>query len=135
MSKKPLKFHHFSVPVDELRKVTVPYADRDKEIAASLGKLQEFYNSASNFEMRKEYTKNILRNPNLYSADTDIEEIAGDNALYFNGLEPEDLAEAVKEWIKLYELGQVPDSSKIKLRTWQECTIDVYNALIKKGGK
>ena len=74
LSKKPLKFHHFSVPVDELRKVTVPYADRDKEIAASLGKLQEFYNSASNFEMRKEYTKNILRKPNLYSADTDIED-------------------------------------------------------------
>ena len=59
-------------------------------------------------------------------------EIVGDNALYFNGLEPEDLAEAVKEWIELYKLGQVPDSSKIKLRTWQECTIDVYNALIKK---
>ena len=68
----------------------------------------------------------ILRNLSVFM------EIAGDNALYFNGLEPEDLAEAVKEWIKLYELGQVPDSSKIKLRTWQECTIDVYNALIKK---
>ena len=36
LSKTPLDFHHFSVPLENLRKVTVPYADRDKEIASCL---------------------------------------------------------------------------------------------------
>lgn len=71
LAKTPQAYHKFSMPENEVRKVTVPYMDRDKEIAACLGKLQEYYNSFSN---RTEYKREIMRNPNLYSADTDIED-------------------------------------------------------------
>ena len=56
-------------------------------------------------------------------------EIAGDNALYFNGLEPIDLANAIEEWISLYNSGKAPDSSKIELRTWKDCAEEVYGLL------
>lgn len=65
----------------------------------------------------------ILRNLSVFM------EIAGDNALYFNGLEPIDLANAIEEWIKLYNSGKAPDSSKIELRTWKDCAEEVYGLL------
>lgn len=65
----------------------------------------------------------ILRNLSVFM------EIAGDNALYFNGLEPIDLANAIEEWISLYKSGKVPDSSKIELRTWKDCAEEVYGLL------
>ena len=59
-------------------------------------------------------------------------EIAGENAFYFDGFEAQDLATAVEKWLLLYEKGAYPDSSKIKLRTWDDCTKDVYEILTKK---
>lgn len=58
-----------------------------------------------------------------------FKEIAGDNAFYFDGLEANDLASAIENWIDLYKNGNAPDSAKIKLRTWDDCTKDVYEIL------
>ena len=71
LAKEPQPYHKFSMESKDVRTVSVPYLDRDKEIAKCLGKLQEFYNSRAN---RNEYNKEIMRNPNLYSADTNIED-------------------------------------------------------------
>ena len=58
-------------------------------------------------------------------------EIAGDNAFYFTGFESEDLANKIEEWISLYKKDKslIPDTSKIHLRTWDDCTKDVYDIL------
>lgn len=53
-------------------------------------------------------------------------EIAGDNAFYFTGLEPEDLASAIEKWIELFHTARQPNSSKIKLRTWDDCAKEIY---------
>ncbi|MBR4629674.1 MAG: glycosyltransferase family 4 protein [Treponema sp.] len=58
-----------------------------------------------------------------------FKEIAGENAFYFEGLEEKDLASAIKKWIELYKSGDAPDSAKINLRTWDDCTKDVYELL------
>lgn len=47
-------------------------------------------------------------------------EIAGDNAFYFSGFEPEKLADAVENWIALFKSGKAPSSSGIHLTSWQE---------------
>lgn len=47
-------------------------------------------------------------------------EIAGDNAYYFSGFEPENLADAVENWIALFKSGKAPSSSGIHLTSWQE---------------
>ncbi|MCR5496177.1 MAG: glycosyltransferase family 4 protein [Treponema sp.] len=60
-----------------------------------------------------------------------FKEIAGENAYYFSGTEAEKLADALEKWIDLYKNGKVPDSSKIKLRTWNECTKEVYEYLVR----
>lgn len=47
-------------------------------------------------------------------------EIAGDNAFYFSGYEPEALAAAMEQWIDLFRAGKAPSSAGIHLTTWQE---------------
>jgi glycosyltransferase involved in cell wall biosynthesis len=47
-------------------------------------------------------------------------EIAGDNAFYFHGLNPEDLAIALKKWLSLYEQKAIPLSDGIKVITWED---------------
>ncbi len=49
-------------------------------------------------------------------------EIAGDNAFYFSGYEPEDLARAIEEWLPLFRTGKAPSSAGIRLTTWQDHT-------------
>lgn len=58
-----------------------------------------------------------------------FKEISGENAFYFDGFEAKDLASAIEKWIELYKSGNAPDSAKIKLRTWDDCTKDVYELL------
>ncbi len=47
-------------------------------------------------------------------------EIAEDNAHYFNGLEPEDLARGVRKWLDLYQRGEHPSSHGIRWLSWKE---------------
>ena len=73
LSTKQQPFHKVSVPLSEVRKVKVPYADRDREIARCLGCLDAYYNSSKNGS-GYDYKKQIMRHPNLYMADTNIED-------------------------------------------------------------
>ncbi|MBP5465699.1 MAG: glycosyltransferase, partial [Treponema sp.] len=47
-------------------------------------------------------------------------EIAGDNATYFSGFEPEELADTIEQWLDLFREGKTPSSTGIHLTTWQE---------------
>ena len=47
-------------------------------------------------------------------------EVAGDNAFYFNGTSPMELAVSIKEWLILYEKGLAPNSSKMIWLTWKK---------------
>lgn len=49
-------------------------------------------------------------------------ELAGENALYFSGLEPRDLAEGIERWLRLRAEGMVRDSAAIPIQTWEEST-------------
>ncbi len=51
-----------------------------------------------------------------------FKEIAGENAFYFYGIKPENLADSIKKWLELYRTGQIPDSSQIKPLTWHKST-------------
>ena len=60
-------------------------------------------------------------------------EIAGDNAFYFSGYEPEDLARAVEDWLPLFKEGKAPSSSAIRLTTWQDHTDRLLEILTAEG--
>jgi len=47
-------------------------------------------------------------------------EVAGDHAFYFNGLDPQALAEAIQQWLELYNLGQAPKSDDMPQLTWKQ---------------
>lgn len=47
-------------------------------------------------------------------------EIAGEHAFYFSGLEPGDLAEALRQWLAADARGEVPASAGIRWSTWRE---------------
>ena len=60
-------------------------------------------------------------------------EAAGEHAMYFS-LDVESLAQCVREFLCLHELGQVPDSSKIDLFTWNEAANCISAMVIKNTG-
>ncbi len=45
-------------------------------------------------------------------------EIAGDGALYFDGLSPSELVSAVKRWLGLHEAGEAPSPKEISYSSW-----------------
>ena len=47
-------------------------------------------------------------------------EVAGEHALYFDGLSPDKLAAAVEEWLAVAAAGGVPQSSGMQWLTWVE---------------
>ncbi|SHE36594.1 Glycosyltransferase involved in cell wall bisynthesis [Desulfacinum infernum DSM 9756] len=59
-------------------------------------------------------------------------EVAGDNAFYFTGQSPGDLAQALKDWLDLYQAGKNPDSQKIPWMTWRESTERLKDLLVGK---
>jgi DNA polymerase elongation subunit (family B) len=69
----PQPFHRISIDKNLVRKVTVPYRDRDKEMASSLSQLNEYYNSWKN-KSNWIFMNNLRKHPNLYAADTNIED-------------------------------------------------------------
>ena len=56
-------------------------------------------------------------------------EIAGDNAFYFKGLQSEELAMALENWLKLYRAGTVPVSAGIRCLTWKESAVMLLTRL------
>lgn len=56
-------------------------------------------------------------------------EVAGEHAFYFSGLEPQALADAIKQWLMLKAEGRVIGSGGIRWLTWHESTaqlLDVF---------
>jgi len=57
-------------------------------------------------------------------------EVAGDHAYYFDSEDPEALADAIKDWIKLYEKGRHPTSHNMPWLTWKESAAQLMDVLI-----
>ena len=73
------------------------------------------------------------KNTHIIARDIPVfREVAGEHAYYFNGLNPEDLADAVKKWVKIYEAGDHPKSKNIKVLTWKESASNLVSALLKQ---
>jgi DNA polymerase elongation subunit (family B) len=69
----PQPFHRISIDEKIVRSVTVPYKNRDREIAMTLNVLEAYYNSWRNKSNRL-FMNQLRKNPNLYAADTHIED-------------------------------------------------------------
>ena len=54
-------------------------------------------------------------------------EVAGEHAYYFSGLDPEALADAIREWFLLNKKGQAPQSDKMTWLTWKESAQNLLN--------
>lgn len=57
-------------------------------------------------------------------------EVAGEYAFYFDGKEPHQLAESIKEWIGLYENDRHPKSDNMPWLTWKESAQHLLNAIL-----
>jgi glycosyltransferase involved in cell wall biosynthesis len=57
-------------------------------------------------------------------------EVAGDYAFYFHGERGANLAEAVEEWLKLYEVGAHPKSEDMSWLTWEQSAAQVVCTLL-----
>lgn len=47
-------------------------------------------------------------------------EVAGEHAFYFNGLEPQELADAIQQWFELAQQGKAPRSDNMPRLTWKQ---------------
>lgn len=56
-------------------------------------------------------------------------EVAGENAFYFEGLAPQDVADAVQQWLTLNQTAQTPDSKNIAILTWAQSTEQLVEKL------
>jgi len=56
-------------------------------------------------------------------------EVAGEYAYYFDGKEPDVLAEAVKEWMTLYKNDEHPKSDSMPWLTWQQSARQLMQVL------
>lgn len=59
-------------------------------------------------------------------------EVAGKHAFYFNADTADELAQAIQEWISLYNQERHPKSTYIPWITWRESTEQLLNALLEK---
>ena len=60
-----------------------------------------------------------------------FKEIAADNAFYFSGLSPENLADKLIEWLELYKDNKYPVSDNIRFISWDDCTEKVLSIISK----
>lgn len=57
-------------------------------------------------------------------------EVAGENAFYFSGLEPNALADAVREWLVLNRADQAPQSDTMPWLTWKQSTQNLLDVML-----
>jgi DNA polymerase elongation subunit (family B) len=81
----PQPFHRISISQDLLTKHSVLFKNRDKEMASALNLINEYYNSWKN-RSNKEFMNRLKRHPNLYAADTDIEDFFKTKAILKYGM-------------------------------------------------
>ena len=58
-----------------------------------------------------------------------FKEVAGAHAHYFDGFEPKDLADAIREWLELNRQGLAPSSSEMPWLSWKQSAHQVLNKL------
>jgi len=51
-----------------------------------------------------------------------FQEVAGEHAFYFSGLDSINLADALRSWLKQYRMGEHPQSRTMAWLTWQQST-------------
>ena len=56
-------------------------------------------------------------------------EVAGDHAFYFEGLTPPSLANALREWLGLFKLGEHPQSVNMPWLTWEQSADQLKQAV------
>jgi hypothetical protein len=56
--------------------------------------------------------------------------VAGNHAYYFNGLDPQDLATAIRDWLSLLHAGLNPRSNAIPWRTWEESAHNLLDVIL-----
>ncbi|WP_342116628.1 glycosyltransferase [Pseudoduganella sp. OTU4001] len=57
-------------------------------------------------------------------------EVAGEHAYYFDGKEPQDLAQAVRAWIALDKEGKAPQSARMPWLTWQQSADQLVDVVV-----
>jgi glycosyltransferase involved in cell wall biosynthesis len=60
-----------------------------------------------------------------------LREVAGEHALYFTGKEPVALAEAIKQWLALFENGKHPKSDAMPWMTWTQSAARLQEILLR----
>ena len=60
-----------------------------------------------------------------------FKEVAGEYAFYFDGLQPEVLANTIQTWLDLNQKGQVPESKNMTWLTWKQSTEQLLSILLK----
>ena len=61
-----------------------------------------------------------------------FQEVAGEHAYYFEGLEPHHLSDAIAAWLELYQAGSAPASTGMHWLTWSDSTRQVLDAVVGK---
>ena len=59
-------------------------------------------------------------------------EVAGEHAWYFDGLAPQDLADAVTAWLALQREGKAPQSTGMPWLTWDQSAQQVLDGLVRQ---
>ena len=57
-------------------------------------------------------------------------EVAKDNAFYFDGFNAADLAQAIDDWLDLYEKKQHPTSSNLQWQNWHGSTQQLWKRIL-----
>ena len=59
-------------------------------------------------------------------------EVAGEHAYYFDGLAPQDLADAIQAWLALQREGKAPQSTGMPWLTWDQSARQVLDGLVRQ---
>jgi glycosyltransferase involved in cell wall biosynthesis len=59
-----------------------------------------------------------------------FKEVAGDHAFYYKASKPEDMAQAIQNWLELFAKGQHPRSDQMPWLTWKESAQSVLKTLL-----
>jgi glycosyltransferase involved in cell wall biosynthesis len=57
-------------------------------------------------------------------------EVSGEHAFYFEGMQAEDLAEALRAWLALFGTGQAPQSAQMPWLTWADSAQQLLSSVI-----
>ena len=59
-------------------------------------------------------------------------EVAGEHAYYFSGKKSETLAEAIRDWLALSQVGGAPESRSMPWLTWQQSAKSLLDLVVKE---